>query len=75
MIQSFVSLGWTTVIWYICGYSMCFSGSLAGDAAHGGRDFFGIVGNFDMAVLRGLTLDMRTPDHLGIPLIVFIAYQ
>ena len=26
MIQSFVSMGWTTVIWYLCGYSLCFSG-------------------------------------------------
>jgi ammonium transporter, Amt family len=75
MIQSFVSLGWTTVVWYICGYSMCFSGSLAGDAAHGGKDLWGIIGNFDMAFLRGVTLDLRTPDHAGIPLIVFIAYQ
>ncbi len=34
MIQSFVSMGWTTVIWYIYGYSMCFSG-----------DWHGITGN------------------------------
>ena len=27
MIQSFVSMGVTTVLWAICGYSMCFSGS------------------------------------------------
>ena len=26
MIQSFVSMGWTTVIWFAFGYSMCFSG-------------------------------------------------
>jgi len=75
MIQSFVSLGWTTVVWYICGYSMCFSGSLSGDVAHGGKDIFGIIGNFDMAFLRGVSLNTPTPDHLGIPLIVFIAYQ
>jgi Amt family ammonium transporter len=23
MIQSFVSLCWTTVIWFVCGYSLC----------------------------------------------------
>ena len=27
MIQSFVSMGWTTVIWYLFGFSMCFSGN------------------------------------------------
>ena len=75
MIQSFVSLGWTTVIWFICGYSMCFSGTIAGDALHGGHDILGVIGNFDMAFLHGVTLDMRIPDHPGIPLLVFIAYQ
>ncbi len=36
MIQSFVSMGWTTVIWYLYGYSLCFSG-----------DWHGIIGNLD----------------------------
>ena len=27
MIQSFVSMGVTTVLWFICGYSLAFSGS------------------------------------------------
>jgi len=44
MIQSFVSLCWTTVIWYVCGYSLCFSG-----------DVGGVIGNLDMAFLRGVT--------------------
>ena len=26
MMQSFVSMGWTTVIWFAVGYSLCFSG-------------------------------------------------
>src|SRR5664279_712576 len=43
MIQSFVSLGWTTVLWVIFGYSLCFSG---GDG--------GIIGNFDKAFLSGI---------------------
>ena len=30
MIQSFVSMGITTIIWFICGYSMCFSGDALG---------------------------------------------
>jgi hypothetical protein len=28
MIQSFVSMGWTTVLWWAFGFSMCFSGDL-----------------------------------------------
>jgi Amt family ammonium transporter len=63
MIQSFVSMGWTTVIWYLVGYSLCFSG-----------DVGGIIGNLDMAFLRGV--DLSTPSmNPGIPLYVFIAYQ
>ena len=29
MIQSFMSLGWTTVLWYAFGYSLCFGPRLA----------------------------------------------
>jgi Amt family ammonium transporter len=64
MIQSFVSMGWTTVIWYILGYSMCFSG-----------DVGGIIGNLDMAFLRGVDLTTPSPINSSIPLIVFVAYQ
>ena len=46
MIQSFVSLGWTTVLWFICGYSLCFSG---GEGS--------VIGNFDMAFLAGTSLN------------------
>jgi Amt family ammonium transporter len=64
MMQSFVSMGWTTVLWFTFGYSMCFSG-----------DFHGIIGNFDMAFLRGVDLESPSPANPSIPLIVFIAYQ
>ena len=30
MIQSFVSMGWTTVIWFAFGYSMCFGPTVGG---------------------------------------------
>ncbi len=63
MIQSFVSLCWTTVIWYVCGYSLCFSG-----------DFHGVIGNLDMAFLRGVNLLSPSPTD-SIPLIVHVAYQ
>src|SRR6058998_2294780 len=63
MIQSFISLCWTTVIWYVCGYSLCFSGGEGG-----------VIGNLDMAFLRGVNLMAPSPND-SIPLIVHIAYQ
>lgn len=66
MIQSFMSLGWTTVLWYAFGYSMCF-----------GPDWHGIIGDPTYyAFLNGVTLQtMFTGNDAGIPLIVHIAYQ
>lgn len=63
MIQSFVSMGITTILWYAVGYSLCFSGGEGG-----------IIGNLDMAFLRGVTPFMVFGDG-QIPLLVFIAYQ
>ncbi len=63
MIQSFVSMGWTTVIWYLYGYSLCFSG-----------DWHGIIGNFHNACLRGITLNTPSPNET-VPAMVFIAFQ
>jgi len=63
MMQSFVSMGWTTIIWFAVGYLLTFSG-----------DVGGVIGNLDMAFLRGVTLDTPSPTP-GIPLIVHIAYQ
>ena len=70
MMQSFVSMGITTVLWYIIGYSMCFSGDLAS-----GTDLWGIIGNFKMAFLNGVSPMTPSPLNPGIPLYVFIAYQ
>jgi ammonium transporter, Amt family len=64
MIQSYLSMSVTTVLWYLVGYSLCFSG-----------DVMGIVGNLDMACLRGVTVDMAFSEQNRIPLMVFIAYQ
>ncbi len=66
MIQSFMSLGWTTVIWYAFGYSLCF-----------GPDWHGIIGDPRYyAFLHGVTLQtMFTGNNAGIPLVVHIAYQ
>jgi Amt family ammonium transporter len=63
MMQSFASMGWTTMIWFAVGYSLCFSG-----------DVGGVVGNLDKAFLRGVTLDSPSPNDT-IPELVFIAYQ
>jgi ammonium transporter, Amt family len=70
MIQSFVSMGVTTVIWWLVGYSMCFSGDLAS-----GTDLWGIIGNFKMSFLMGIDGHTVTPINPTIPLLVFIAYQ
>jgi Amt family ammonium transporter len=64
MIQSYVSMGWTTVLWFVVGYSLCFSGGKGG-----------IIGNLDMAFLNGVTLDTPSTLNDTIPAIVFIAYQ
>ncbi len=70
MMQSFVSMGVTTILWWLVGYSMCFSGDMKT-----GTDLFGIIGNFKMSFLQGM--DMNTPSSLNntIPLFVFVAYQ
>jgi Amt family ammonium transporter len=70
MMQSFVSMGWTTVLWWAFGFSMCFSG----DLKHG-TDLGGIIGNFHWAFLSGITLDMPSPINASIPMIVFCTYQ
>ena len=72
MIQSFVSMGVTTVLWVVCGYSMAFSGSY-GDAAN--PDIGGVIGNFNMAFLHGVDATTPFPGSPTIPLVVFIAYQ
>lgn len=64
MIQSFVSMGWTTVLWVTFGYSLCFSGGAGG-----------IIGNFDKAFLQGISIDTIWAGNGKIPEIVFIAYQ
>jgi ammonium transporter, Amt family len=63
MIQSFASMGITTILWWVVGYSLCFSGGANG-----------IYGNFDYAFLRHVTVDsVYAPSQ--IPLTVLIAYQ
>ena len=63
MMQSFVSMGWTTILWVAFGFSLCFSGGKGG-----------IIGNLDMAFLQGITLATPSPNET-IPMVVFVAYQ
>jgi Amt family ammonium transporter len=63
MIQSFASMGITTVMWWLVGYSLCFSG---------GED--GVFGNLHNAFLQHVGVNaMYKPS--GIPLSVLIVYQ
>ncbi|NLI77470.1 MAG: ammonium transporter [Candidatus Riflebacteria bacterium] len=64
MMQSFVSLCYTTVIWYICGYSLCFSG---GEGA--------IYGNLDKVFFMGVNLNSVSSANPGLPEFVFASYQ
>lgn len=62
MMQSFVSMAVTSLLWFTVGYSLVFSG-----------DIGGIIGNLDMAFLRGVSVTDLYNDSF--PLYVFIAYQ
>ncbi len=64
MIQSFVSMGWTSVLWYAFGYSLCFSG---GEGQ--------IIGDLEKAFYHGVTPDSLFSQEKRFPEIVFIAYQ
>jgi Amt family ammonium transporter len=64
MFQSFVSLGITTIMWYIVGYSLCFSGGEGG-----------IIGNLDKAFLKGVGPMSPFSGNPKIPEYVFIVYQ
>ncbi len=65
MMQTFVSLGITTILWIGFGYSLCFSGG-EGD----------IIGNLNMAFLHGIPFNDAYSGAGGkYPTYIFIAYQ
>src|SRR6056297_2258666 len=65
MIQTFVSLGITTILWVCIGYTLSFSG---GEGA--------IIGNFDHAFLQGIHFtDLYGGPEGKFPEYIFIAYQ
>jgi Amt family ammonium transporter len=72
MLQSFVSMGVTTVLWVVCGYTMAFSGSYHSATD---PDIGGVIGNFNLAFFHGIAPTTPFPASPTIPLIVFVAYQ
>lgn len=65
MMQTFVSLGITTMMWVLIGYSLCFSGGEGG-----------IIGNFDWAFLNNIRFDNPYSGADGqYPEYIFISYQ
>ena len=65
MIQSFVSMGWTTVLWFVVGYL----------AVLQRRQRAGSSATSTWRSSHGITLDTPSPLNDTIPLIVFFAYQ
>ncbi|MEZ5334085.1 MAG: hypothetical protein R2741_02015 [Methanolobus sp.] len=57
-------MGITTILWFVVGYSLCFSG---GEGA--------IIGNLDKMFLNGVTVTSAFAANDAIPEIVFISYQ
>ncbi len=65
MIQTFVSLGITTILWVTIGYSLSFSGGEGG-----------IIGNLDKVFLNGVDFkDLYGGPEGKFPEYIFIAYQ
>ena len=64
MMQTFVSLGITTIMWVSIGYSLCFSGGEGG-----------IIGNFDLVFLNNIPFDSGFGPNGEFPNYIFIAYQ
>jgi len=65
MMQTFVSLGITTILWVTVGYSLCFSGGQGG-----------IIGNLEHAFLNGIPFNQAFSGADGkYPEYIFIAYQ
>jgi ammonium transporter, Amt family len=72
MMQSFVSMSVTTVLWVVCGYSMSFSGSYHNAA---NPDILGVIGNFHMMFFQNIGPATPFPGSPTIPTVVFVAYQ
>jgi len=64
MMQSFISMGVVTIIWFVIGFSLAF-----------GPDINGIIGGLKYMFLNGVGMDPN-PDYGGtIPFLTFFSYQ
>ncbi len=64
MMQSFVSMGVSTILWYAVGFSLSFSGGQGG-----------VIGNLDKSFLSGISVTDPFIGNGKIPLLVFFVYQ
>jgi Amt family ammonium transporter len=64
MMQSFISLGVVTIIWFAVGFSLAYSG-----------DNFGLIGDFNNAGLHGVGLAPSPIYAVTVPFIGFFLFQ
>jgi Amt family ammonium transporter len=64
MMHSFVSLAFSSVLWYVVGFSLSFSGGEGG-----------VIGNLDAVFLNGVTLTDAWSGAGSIPVGLFFIYQ
>jgi Amt family ammonium transporter len=63
-LQSFAAMGFVTLVWAICGYSLVFSGN--------GNGF---IGNFDYFLLSGVGMEPHETYGTTIPHVLFMLFQ
>ncbi len=63
-LQSFAAMGFVTLLWAICGYSLVFSG-----------DEGGLIGNFDYAFLNNVGMEPNSVYGPTIPHVLFMLFQ
>ena len=64
MMQSFISMGIVTIIWFAVGFSMAF-----------GTDMHGIIGGFQYIFLHGVGMTPDPQYGATIPFITYFSYQ
>jgi Amt family ammonium transporter len=62
--QSFASMGFVTLLWAVCGYSLVFSG-----------DEGGLIGNFDYFMLTNVGMEPNPAYGPTIPHVLFMLFQ
>src|SRR4051794_27800650 len=62
--MNFVCLGIVTIVWFLFGYSLAFSGDVGGH---------GLIGNLDQVLLDGIGPDQVTAN--GVPTLVYSCFM